>query len=72
MAELKIGSVDVYVIRPLTDGWRVLLLQRADDTRCPQTWETVHGSIDAGEEPEQAAVREVGEETGLASSGSTA
>ena len=65
MAELKIGSVDVYVIRPLTDGWQVLLLQRADDTRCPRTWETVHGSIDAGEEPEQAAVREVGEETGL-------
>ncbi len=65
MAELKIGSVDVYVIRPLTVGWRVLVLQRAANTRCPQTWEAVHGSIDAGEEPEQAALREVGEETGL-------
>ena len=65
MAELRIGSVDVYVIRPLHAGWRVLVLQRGDDTRCPGTWETVHGSIDVGEEPEQAALREVGEETGL-------
>jgi dihydroneopterin triphosphate diphosphatase len=65
MAELKIGTVDVYVIRPLRDGWRVLVLERADDTRCPGTWETVHGSIDEGEEPEHAAMREVAEETGL-------
>jgi 8-oxo-dGTP pyrophosphatase MutT (NUDIX family) len=65
MAELRIGTVDVYVIRPLPDGWKVLVLQRADDTRCPGTWETVHGSIDAGEEPEQAALREVAEETSL-------
>jgi type II secretory ATPase GspE/PulE/Tfp pilus assembly ATPase PilB-like protein/8-oxo-dGTP pyrophosphatase MutT (NUDIX family) len=65
MAELKIGSVDVYVIRPDRDGWRVLLLRRSGDTRCPGTWETVHGTIEAGEEPEQAAMREVNEETGL-------
>jgi type II secretory ATPase GspE/PulE/Tfp pilus assembly ATPase PilB-like protein/8-oxo-dGTP pyrophosphatase MutT (NUDIX family) len=65
MAELRIGTVDVYVIRPLRDGWRVLVLQRGDDTRCPGTWETVHGSIEEGEEPEHAAMREVAEETGL-------
>jgi 8-oxo-dGTP pyrophosphatase MutT (NUDIX family)/energy-coupling factor transporter ATP-binding protein EcfA2 len=65
MAELRIGTVDVYVIRPLAEGWRVLLLRRASHTRCPGSWETVHGSIDPGEEPEQAAIREVGEETGL-------
>jgi len=43
----------------------VLALQRAKNTRCPTAWETVHGHIEAGEEPEQAAEREVREETGL-------
>ena len=65
VSQLSIGTVDVYVIRPLREGWRVLVLQRALDTRCPTAWETVHGHIEAGEEPEDAAVREVSEETGL-------
>ncbi|MEO5567165.1 MAG: ATPase, T2SS/T4P/T4SS family [Gemmatimonadaceae bacterium] len=65
MAELRIGSVDVYVIHAARDGWRVLLLRRSAGTRCPGTWETVHGTIEQGEEPEQAALREVTEETGL-------
>jgi 8-oxo-dGTP pyrophosphatase MutT (NUDIX family) len=68
MAELKIGSVDVYVIHPAAGrmaDWRVLLLRRSPDTRCPGTWETVHGTIEPDEEPEQAALREVREETGL-------
>jgi 8-oxo-dGTP pyrophosphatase MutT (NUDIX family) len=59
------GVVDVYVIRPAPDDWKVLVLQRADDTRCPRGWETVHGRIEAGERPEHAAVRELREETGL-------
>lgn len=66
MAQLSIGTIDVYVIRPLSSGWRVLVVQRARNTRCPGAWETVHGRIEPGEEPEQAAVREVREETGLA------
>jgi type II secretory ATPase GspE/PulE/Tfp pilus assembly ATPase PilB-like protein/8-oxo-dGTP pyrophosphatase MutT (NUDIX family) len=65
MAHAEVGTVDVFVIRPTTDGWRVLALQRANDTRCPSAWETVHGHIEPGEEPEQAAVREVREESGL-------
>lgn len=43
----------------------MLVLQRAMDTRCPTAWETVHGHIETGEEPEEAAVREVREESGL-------
>ena len=65
MAQVQIGTVDVFVIRPLASGWRVLALQRRLGTRCPGAWEPVHGHIDPGEEPEDAALREVGEETGL-------
>ena len=64
--ELRVGVVDVYVVCPRADGWRVLALQRAaSGTRCPLAWEAVHGRIEPGERPEQAALREVAEETGL-------
>jgi dihydroneopterin triphosphate diphosphatase len=66
MTEIVAGVVDVYVIRPYGKSWRVLVLQRSSDTRCPLAWETVHGHIEPGERPEAAAVREVAEETGLA------
>jgi 8-oxo-dGTP pyrophosphatase MutT (NUDIX family) len=65
MAITNVGTIDVYLISPCADGWRVLTLQRGTATRCPMAWETVHGRIEAGEEPEDAAVREVREETGL-------
>lgn len=66
MTELRVGTVDVYVVRPRPDGWRVLLVQRGEGTRCTGAWETVHGRIEPGERPEDAAIREVHEETGLA------
>jgi len=62
---VKVATVDVYVIRPMPDGWRVLVLQRGAETRCPGSWEAVHGRLENGERPEHAAVREVLEETGL-------
>jgi dATP pyrophosphohydrolase len=65
MAEISVGTIDVYLVAPDSAGWRVLVLQRALTTRCPTAWETVHGHIEPGEEPEEAAVREVREETGL-------
>jgi type II secretory ATPase GspE/PulE/Tfp pilus assembly ATPase PilB-like protein/8-oxo-dGTP pyrophosphatase MutT (NUDIX family) len=65
MAHIEVGTVDVFVIRPTPGGWRVLVLQRAPGTRCPGSWETVHGHIEPGEQPEDAAVREVREEAGL-------
>ncbi len=65
MPNLEVGVVDVYVVQPREFGWRVLTLRRAADARCPGAWETVHGSIDAGENPEDAAIRELSEETGL-------
>jgi type II secretory ATPase GspE/PulE/Tfp pilus assembly ATPase PilB-like protein/8-oxo-dGTP pyrophosphatase MutT (NUDIX family) len=65
MTKLEIGVVDVYIVDPNQSPWRVLALKRASDTVRPNSWETVHGKIDANETPEQAAVREVKEETGL-------
>ena len=66
MTEIKVGVVDVYVIwASPTNVWKVLMLQRSDTTRCPGAWESVHGHVEGDEKPEQAAVREVKEETGL-------
>lgn len=65
MTKLEVGTVDVFAVRPLAAGWRVLALQRAENTRCPSAWEPVHGHIESGEEPEVAALRELREETGL-------
>jgi 8-oxo-dGTP pyrophosphatase MutT (NUDIX family) len=65
MTSINVGTIDVYCLDPSGSEWHVLTLQRAHDTRCPTAWETVHGHIETGESPEEAAVREVREETGL-------
>jgi dihydroneopterin triphosphate diphosphatase len=66
VTEVRAGVVDVYVVRPYRAEWLVLALRRGEGTRCTGAWETVHGRLEAGERPEEAAVREVREETGLA------
>ena len=65
MAMVKVGTVDVFVLMRESGRWLALALQRSLTTRCPASWEIVHGHIDADEEPEEAAVRELREETGL-------
>jgi 8-oxo-dGTP pyrophosphatase MutT (NUDIX family) len=62
---ILVQTVDVFVIRPRAEDWRVLLMKRGDEGRCPRSWEAVHGRIEPGERPEEAAVREVFEESGL-------
>lgn len=71
---IDVGVVDVVVLAPAvpqpgrraTAPWRVLTLRRAAGTRCTGAWEIVHGRIEPGERPPEAAIREVQEETGLA------
>lgn len=62
--------VDVVVLAPAVEGeypdrWRILTLRRGSGTRCTGAWEIVHGHIEQGERPAQAAAREVKEETGM-------
>lgn len=66
MTEARVATVDVFLLRRQAAGWETLVLQRAEGTRCTGAWEVVHGRIEPGERPEDAAVREVREETGLA------
>ncbi|HXE60348.1 MAG TPA: NUDIX domain-containing protein [Gemmatimonadaceae bacterium] len=66
MIEARVATVDVYPLRRQGDTWQTLVLQRAPNTRCTFAWEAVHGHIENGERPEDAAIREVAEETGLA------
>ena len=65
MTDLVVGVVDVFVFRHGSTGISVLALRRAAGTRCTGAWEVVHGRLEPGERPEDAALREVREETGL-------
>ncbi len=67
MTEVQVSFVDAYVLRPSSTGagLEVLVLRRGPKGRSPGSWETVHGHIESGETPVQAARREVREETGL-------
>ncbi len=45
-----------------TPDLQILLLERSDH---PGWWQSVTGSLETGETPEQTAIREISEETGL-------
>lgn len=62
--ELRVTTVDVVLLDPEREHL-TLVLQRGPGTRSTGAWEIVHGRMDPGERPEDAAIREVREETGL-------
>lgn len=65
MTTFRVAFVDLYVLRQGAVGLETLVLRRAPAGRCPGSWEVVHGSIEPGETPPAAALRELAEETGL-------
>lgn len=68
MTAIRVCFVDTLVLRSGGSGagWEVLVLRRSAHGRNPGSWETVHGTIEPGETPVQASLRELREETGLA------
>lgn len=65
MTTIRVAFVDVYVLRQGPAGLETLVLRRSTAGRCPGSWEVVHGGIEAGETPREAALRELSEETAL-------
>ena len=65
MTGIRVSLVDVYVLRLVRGVLECLVLRRAPGGRCPGSWESVHGHIETGERPADAARREMLEETGL-------
>jgi len=66
MTRFEVSLVDVLVLRGAGAALECLTLRRAAGGRCPGSWEAVHGHIEYGERPAEAALRELKEETGFA------
>ncbi|MDH4045439.1 MAG: NUDIX domain-containing protein [Gemmatimonadota bacterium] len=66
MTSFRVAFVDLYPLRHGPAGLETLALRRSRQGRCPGAWEVVHGRIEEGESPVEAALRELREETGLA------
>ena len=65
MTQIRVRVVDTYALRGAGAQLQVLALRRGPHGRNVGSWETVHGTIEPGETPVQASLRELREETGL-------
>jgi len=55
----------IVLIAPFDDEGNILLLKRDEGQHCGGLWSFPGGKVEAGEDPEIAAMRELKEETGL-------
>ena len=62
---VKVRVVDTYVFRKIQNGYKFLMLKRAETKIYEHLWQGVAGKIEKGETAWQAAIRELKEETGL-------
>src|SRR5204862_4322449 len=65
LTSVRVSFVDTYALRGGGPSLGVLALRRGPHGRNVGSWETVHGTIEPGETPVQASLRELREETGL-------
>ena len=59
---VKVRVVDTYVFRKIQNGYKFLMLKRAETKIYEHLWQGVAGKIEAGETAWQAAVRELKED----------
>ena len=62
---IRHDHVTVFVARRVDDRWQLLQVRRRADDYLGGTWQTVRGTMEAGETAVQTALRELREETGL-------
>ena len=65
MTEIVVGVMDCHVFRLVDNEPIYLLLKRSPEQMYPRIWQCVTGKIEAGEKPNETALRELKEETGL-------
>jgi len=62
-------SQAIVLIAPFDDKGNVLLLKRDEKAHCAGLWSFPGGKVEAGESSEDAAIRELKEETALSATG---
>ena len=62
---VKVRVVDTYVFRKIQNGYKFLMLKRAETKIYEHLWQGVAGKIEEGETASEAAIRELKEETGF-------
>jgi dATP pyrophosphohydrolase len=63
--QIESPGINVATVKKDDDGWKFLMVRRADSETYPGLWGFVTGSKEGNETVPQLAIRELAEETGL-------